>query len=781
MQPNWILHAATLLDDTVMMEWAIHYYRELPDESELKKQLENLWFHDMTLKRWIDSGDHNILSLLFKHLPEQRFSMFESTIAANWSTWPDSLANSAARILTTISPDLATTSFESYLQNARPITIEIASIILSNIHYLPDNVALPILEKLLPFASHQDELYAYLIRHEAFRAALALMPEVLPQLLDKLFSEDIPRMDGTLEFLADALLDHDAYIDLYFQHYDNNRVTFFSDLACLFDKDAPLAEMDEVLRTEDPLPIALRLLETHHSKSPNVSRLWEIIRQSDIYRTRHRPKDLAALALAGVAAAFEKETLDAAKLSLDEVILLLALDIRVCFYYEELVDRLGSFPRTEVAEAIKKKLELSYDSYGSSVLADLMGELGWAEFVQPLIACIDETQWDFLSEAASDALIKLGDPARDALIAQWDKLNSTQKIFGISVISKVGGIATADFALGRFDELMSDDMESCCALLMSSPDSRILAKLRPQLRRKQVIIDETYYRLCRLLDKESDDLAKVHERVLLQRQQQTKRIESFFKGDSGNDQKTLHLSLRCPVCNEVNSYDVKSVLVNHEGGKPLIADEFPCLSCGAWVDFQLEPMAYLAITAEQIRALGAHATGETNVNSLVSAKMAHAPGGGVKPVNSVYFDLKERLSLNPEDSLSMLRLGNISNQINRPKAAYEYFKNAYAINPLSIDIIINLAVKKIDFGEWSEAFDLLNSSLKRCGELQTIQSKRKQEGEEFAALYNQLSRHLGRVDLPLLHPNFLGSALKIGRNDPCPCGSGKKYKKCCMN
>ena len=21
---------------------------------------------------------------------------------------------------------------------------------------------------------------------------------------------------------------------------------------------------------------------------------------------------------------------------------------------------------------------------------------------------------------------------------------------------------------------------------------------------------------------------------------------------------------------------------------------------------------------------------------------------------------------------------------------------------------------------------------------------------------------------------------KIGRNDPCPCGSGKKYKNCCM-
>ncbi|HAO21754.1 MAG: hypothetical protein BWK80_28225 [Desulfobacteraceae bacterium IS3] len=26
----------------------------------------------------------------------------------------------------------------------------------------------------------------------------------------------------------------------------------------------------------------------------------------------------------------------------------------------------------------------------------------------------------------------------------------------------------------------------------------------------------------------------------------------------------------------------------------------------------------------------------------------------------------------------------------------------------------------------------------------------------------------------------LAGKQKIGRNDPCPCGSGKKYKKCCL-
>lgn len=28
---------------------------------------------------------------------------------------------------------------------------------------------------------------------------------------------------------------------------------------------------------------------------------------------------------------------------------------------------------------------------------------------------------------------------------------------------------------------------------------------------------------------------------------------------------------------------------------------------------------------------------------------------------------------------------------------------------------------------------------------------------------------------------FVRDAPKLGRNDPCPCGSGKKYKKCCLN
>ncbi len=38
------------------------------------------------------------------------------------------------------------------------------------------------------------------------------------------------------------------------------------------------------------------------------------------------------------------------------------------------------------------------------------------------------------------------------------------------------------------------------------------------------------------------------------------------------------------------------------------------------------------------------------------------------------------------------------------------------------------------------------------------------------------------VDEPVIPPQpFVRKERKVGRNDPCPCGSGKKYKKCCLS
>jgi preprotein translocase subunit SecA len=48
--------------------------------------------------------------------------------------------------------------------------------------------------------------------------------------------------------------------------------------------------------------------------------------------------------------------------------------------------------------------------------------------------------------------------------------------------------------------------------------------------------------------------------------------------------------------------------------------------------------------------------------------------------------------------------------------------------------------------------------------------------EQFIRFSNRLSKRKSHQDL--LNKIVNKSKLKVGRNDPCPCGSGKKYKKC---
>jgi SEC-C motif-containing protein len=59
----------------------------------------------------------------------------------------------------------------------------------------------------------------------------------------------------------------------------------------------------------------------------------------------------------------------------------------------------------------------------------------------------------------------------------------------------------------------------------------------------------------------------------------------------------------------------------------------------------------------------------------------------------------------------------------------------------------------------------------------------KQDGAEQAHHENsRFRRHDGNwlyVDGELIRKPVVRATPKVGRNDPCPCGSGKKYKQCC--
>jgi len=92
-----------------------------------------------------------------------------------------------------------------------------------------------------------------------------------------------------------------------------------------------------------------------------------------------------------------------------------------------------------------------------------------------------------------------------------------------------------------------------------------------------------------------------------------------------------------------------------------------------------------------------------------------------------------------------------------------------------------------------EEGDLKPGLLEGVGTLELPASARRAAPELCAALLEDAERRgrlgggalLGRY-VRALADAFAGGPIrnpgaKLGRNDPCPCGSGRKYKQCCMN
>jgi preprotein translocase subunit SecA len=82
-----------------------------------------------------------------------------------------------------------------------------------------------------------------------------------------------------------------------------------------------------------------------------------------------------------------------------------------------------------------------------------------------------------------------------------------------------------------------------------------------------------------------------------------------------------------------------------------------------------------------------------------------------------------------------------------------------------------------------EGFDMFLGTLTRMRELSLerlfkIQIQRQEDVEKISNRERRQRMELGR-GVPEKPSTFKRTTKKVGRNDPCPCGSGKKYKQCC--
>ena len=134
----------------------------------------------------------------------------------------------------------------------------------------------------------------------------------------------------------------------------------------------------------------------------------------------------------------------------------------------------------------------------------------------------------------------------------------------------------------------------------------------------------------------------------------------------------------------------------------------------------------------------------------------------------------ERISKNLErfhdDAWIIIKAGQAYQILKETDKAIEFYKRAYGMtSPLSYDrdgVLERLVPLLRELGREAGA-DALVESEERAEKARQEKYKRyEREGTNSSPVVEK------QKPIPVI-------SKKIGRNEPCPCGSGKKYKKCC--
>ena len=768
-----------------MLEWALGYYKHLPDSArESRARIDSIWFHDLFLAQLIEQGEINSLSRLFRYLSPKLFANLTTLIVKHWPDWPDQVARAVSTVLAVNAPENLLGLLENHLnriEQGYPLGAE-------RFLYV-DRLANCGTEERLRLFFNRLSLRALslpdrdigksLLLSTLLGLAPCLSEDTLLQVLDSALREetrDYARED-LLNQLVRGLFGHAEYLDLTLARSKTQSQQRFAALAPFFTPDAPLAKLDEWCDSPPALDTLLPALEAAGLKSEGCAALRKLFQSCPTLSDALPGSMQALLLVAACVQGYASDTFDSATLDLETTTDLLTADLVATRWYRPLFERLGSFSRRDIVTTLTKRLPAVELTYGAVQLADAMGNLGWEEFVPCLIDAMSKDHVDFVCEAAKKALVEIGHPAQAAMITGWAELDRSQQIYGLSVISDVGGAAAADFALTHFDELIKDDVENCCELALATPDHRLLNRLRPELRRRQPMIDRAFYTIARLLDREDEDSAVAKVRALEDLKKSQNVGHALDAGDLSRD--SLSLELRCPSCLAENRYQAKGVIMTtdkSQGATHLVNDEFPCASCGQNVEFEFTTMAHMALTAEAILIKAARDSGEER--DLLIAFLDCRVDGQVMPVAAGMKRLRDRIAKTPTDARAWFQMGNLLLHLNRPQATMAAFRQTAKIAPLAIDAKLTLARFLASQQSKDEAFELLTDALSRSADWQFL-APYPDFAKKFADIYNHLCRSLGKRELPFLHPSSLAAPRKVGRNDPCSCGSGKKFKRCC--
>ncbi len=291
---------------------------------------------------------------------------------------------------------------------------------------------------------------------------------------------------------------------------------------------------------------------------------------------------------------------------------------------------------------------------------------------------------------------------------------------------------------------------------------------------------ETFVLLAHLFEPEFPGLKDLKEEVLKEEQFLPLKNESppALPGE---------VTLLCKECGYYFPFKPRVVLLVDEDMEPDLTEKVVCPKCGAEESFILPEnekrrlqMQFMLLVHKKEKTPGEWEDG------IVIAKELWANIKGKLQTFRRYRDIlalyRRFFKADPRNPEVLSGYIHLLLKGRRMDEAREALERLGTVEPGCVDYVYLQAIYHRLQGEPEKALQFYHKAIEalaRGAPFYRLYSRDSAEG--IRAIFFEVRNYARDTGRPFtINEDVLCEKKKIGRNDPCPCGSGKKYKKCCL-
>ena len=426
------------------------------------------------------------------------------------------------------------------------------------------------------------------------------------------------------------------------------------------------------------------------------------------------------------------------------------------------------------------------DSYGTERGIRLLGELRDPKAIPYLLGFFKEKSSDDSKDQCIRALVQMGGPLVDYLGKNFDQLSVNQLLEILFALKDIPEEKTAALILLHWDKLWSIGKEPLLYALEGIGSQRFIEPLRKELREGEELEEEVFYLLCHLHGVNDILLPQIEKNLAEKKKQVEKTLESMQRnGSAALRQNTAKVELRCRRCGKSYHYEVGNIyILRGEEEKPKIGDKIICKNCKAINQYEITTSGHLAITSQLILTTALVEEGQLKPGEgPIQFAQAGLMDGRRMSMEKMLEYYQKEIQKSPEDPSLKVGYGNVLIKTGMEDEAVRQYQEALRLDPLAVEAYASLGEFESDKGNPSGAYEYFRKAAERIHTGHYYRTKEIDRLKEAVILNrDHFAEVLGKTSEWVSGPPSPGiiKREKVGRNAPCPCGSGKKYKKCCL-